>query len=151
MSAENRQKEIAVIGGGIIGISSAVHLLRQGQSVTLITEAGKVSGASGRSLSWLNSAADRTLEYHALRITGIDRYRTLYAQNEASHAWLRFDGGLFGAVKRQNRPPSPATPVSAPAAMRPSLPAAQRSTPLMNRSPAAPFLRRHCITLVKVG
>ncbi|MBF6638087.1 FAD-binding oxidoreductase [Rouxiella silvae] len=95
MSAENRQKEIAVIGGGIIGISSAVHLLRRGQSVTLITEAEKVSGASGRSLSWLNSAADRTLEYHALRMTGIDRYRTLYAQDNASHAWLRFDGGLF--------------------------------------------------------
>lgn len=101
MSVDNVMKSTVVMGGGIIGISSAVQLLRLGQRVTLVTEAELVSGASGRSLSWLNSAADRTLAYHALRMAGIDRYRTLFAQ-DPSRDWLRFDGGLYwGNDKRQ--------------------------------------------------
>ncbi|WP_369790621.1 NAD(P)/FAD-dependent oxidoreductase [Rouxiella sp. WC2420] len=100
MSLDNEKKSTVVLGGGIIGISTAVHLLRRGQQVTLITEAELVSGASGRSLSWLNSAADRTLEYHALRMAGIDRYRTLFAQ-DPSRDWLRFDGGLFWGENKQ--------------------------------------------------
>lgn len=33
-------KHVAVIGGGILGVSTAVHLLRQGASVTLLSEQG---------------------------------------------------------------------------------------------------------------
>lgn len=51
------------------------------------------NGASGRSLSWLNSARMRSEPYHRLRMAGIDRYRTLAAQNPDAE-WLRFDGGL---------------------------------------------------------
>jgi glycine/D-amino acid oxidase-like deaminating enzyme len=43
-------KHVAVIGGGILGVSTAVHLLRQGASVTLLTEQGLASEATGRSL-----------------------------------------------------------------------------------------------------
>ncbi|MDU2733491.1 MAG: FAD-dependent oxidoreductase, partial [Mixta calida] len=75
MSLQKNEKIVAVIGGGAIGVSSAVHLLRQGAQVVLITEAELCSGASGRSLSWLNSAGERAREYHALRMAGIDRYR----------------------------------------------------------------------------
>ncbi|MBL8927001.1 MAG: FAD-binding oxidoreductase, partial [Pseudonocardia sp.] len=59
----------------------------------LITDGTLTSGASGRSLSWLNSAAERSPAYHRLRMIGIDRYRTLSAALDAP--WLRFDGGLF--------------------------------------------------------
>ena len=97
MSLENTQKRVVVIGGGAIGVSSAVHLLRQGAQVTLVTEAALCSGASGRSLSWLNSAGERALEYHALRMAGIDRYRTLFARHP-NLPWLRFDGGLYWAA-----------------------------------------------------
>lgn len=100
MSMDNDKKSTVVLGGGIIGISSAVQLLRRGLQVTLITEAELVSGASGRSLSWLNSAADRTQEYHALRMAGIERYRTLFAQ-DPSRDWLRFDGGLYWGENKQ--------------------------------------------------
>ena len=100
MSLENKAKSAIVLGGGIIGVSSAVHLLRRGVDVTLITDAALVSGASGRSLSWLNSAADRTKEYHAIRMAGIDRYRTLFAQ-DPSREWLRFDGGLYWGKDKQ--------------------------------------------------
>lgn len=89
-------KRVIVIGGGIIGVSSAVHLLREGADVVLVTEAELASGASGRSLSWLNSAGERSTPYHELRMAGIDRYRTLFAA-DPSREWLRFEGGLHWA------------------------------------------------------
>jgi glycine/D-amino acid oxidase-like deaminating enzyme len=89
---------VAVLGGGILGVSSAVHLLRRGAAVTLVTESGLASEASGRSLSWLNSAGQRSTPYHDLRMTGIDRYRALFAANPDVD-WLRFDGGLHWAAE----------------------------------------------------
>lgn len=54
--------KIAVIGGGVIGVSCATHLAQAGAAVTLFTDTDWASGASGRSLSWLNaSAPGRTL------------------------------------------------------------------------------------------
>lgn len=91
---DNQKSQIAVLGGGIIGVSTAVQLLRRGANVTLITEGELASGASGRSLSWLNSAGTRSPEYHALRMAGIDRYRTLFAQGP-SREWLQFGGGVY--------------------------------------------------------
>jgi glycine/D-amino acid oxidase-like deaminating enzyme len=87
------QPKVAVIGGGILGVSSAYHLARRGAKVWLVTEGSLASGASGRSLSWLNAAGVRSEYYHQFRMIGIDRYRTLFA-HEPTLDWLRFDGGL---------------------------------------------------------
>ena len=87
------KKKVAVIGGGVIGVSIATHLLRAGAEVVLITESQPASGASSHSLSWLNSAGERSLAYHALRMAGIDRYRTLFS-HQPECEWLRFDGAL---------------------------------------------------------
>ena len=87
------QLRAAVIGGGAIGVSSAYHLARRGARVWLVTEGALASGASGRSLSWLNSAAVYSEHYHRLRMLGIDRYRTLFTRQPDCN-WLRFDGGL---------------------------------------------------------
>jgi glycine/D-amino acid oxidase-like deaminating enzyme len=84
---------IGVVGGGVLGVSTATHLARQGASVVLVSDGALTSRASGRSLSWLNSSGERRSEYHRLRIAGIDRYRTL-ATHHPDAAWLRFDGGL---------------------------------------------------------
>lgn len=84
---------VVIIGGGVFGVSTALHLVRQGSRVTLVTEGVLGSGASGRSLSWLNSARLRSPAYHSLRMVGIDRYRTLATQHPQA-PWLRFDGGL---------------------------------------------------------
>ena len=84
---------VVVLGGGIFGISTALQLVRLGAGVTVVTEGAPASGASGRSLSWLNSSRRRSLDYHYLRMAGIDRYRTLAARHPGA-AWLRFDGGL---------------------------------------------------------
>ncbi|NDL61773.1 NAD(P)/FAD-dependent oxidoreductase [Acerihabitans arboris] len=85
---------IAVIGGGVIGMSCALHLARAGLKVRLFTEKKLASGASGRSLSWLNASGPWPDEYYKLRMAGIDRYRTLYRNNPGVD-WLKFDGGIF--------------------------------------------------------
>jgi glycine/D-amino acid oxidase-like deaminating enzyme len=93
VNSSSSSLRVVVIGGGILGVSSAVHLARLGAHVTLVTEGAFASQASGRSLAWLNSARFRSAEYHRLRLIGIDRYRTLAAKYPAA-PWLRFDGGL---------------------------------------------------------
>jgi glycine/D-amino acid oxidase-like deaminating enzyme len=78
----------------VLGVSTATALAERGVAVTLVTDGPLASGASGRSLSWLNSFAERSPAYHRLRMIGIDRYRTLAAA-PPDVPWLRFDGGLF--------------------------------------------------------
>jgi glycine/D-amino acid oxidase-like deaminating enzyme len=85
--------KVAVVGGGVIGVSTAQQLARAGADVILVTEGALTSGASGRSLSWLNAAGIWREPYHRLRMAGIDRYRTLSAQQPGVR-WLRFAGGL---------------------------------------------------------
>ncbi|MCP2366909.1 glycine/D-amino acid oxidase-like deaminating enzyme [Agromyces flavus] len=89
---------VAVIGGGILGASTAAHLARAGARVTLLTAGTLADGASGRSIAWLNSSGDRSAEYHYLRLLALDRYRTWSAQHPESRAYLRFDGALKWAA-----------------------------------------------------
>lgn len=93
---------VVVIGGGVLGVSTAHQLARRGASVTLVSDTALASGASGRSLAWLNSAAARSAEYHQLRVLGIDRYRTLSARVPGLD-WLRFDGGLTWSAETSMR------------------------------------------------
>jgi glycine/D-amino acid oxidase-like deaminating enzyme len=93
---------VAVIGGGVLGVSTATRLTRRGADVVLVTADRLASGASGRSLSWLNSfGGQRSEAYHRLRILGIDRYRTFAARVPDSASYLRFDGGLTWATAEQ--------------------------------------------------
>ncbi|MER9227163.1 FAD-binding oxidoreductase [Mesorhizobium sp. M0664] len=94
MTASPKPRHVVVIGAGIFGISSALHLARLGLDVTLVNDGAPANGASGRSLSWLNSARRADTAYHRLRLAGIDRYRTLAATRPETESWLRFDGGL---------------------------------------------------------
>lgn len=90
---DNTISSAVIIGAGIFGVSTGVQLARRGIKVTILNDGPPANGASGRSLSWLNSARMRSEPYHRLRMAGIDRYRTLTAQNPGAE-WLRFDGGL---------------------------------------------------------
>jgi glycine/D-amino acid oxidase-like deaminating enzyme len=91
------QPRVVVVGGGVLGVSTAAHLVALGARVTLVTDGSLASGASGRSLSWLNSFGPRSAEYHRLRLLGLDRYRALRTEL-GSPPWLRFDGGLTWAA-----------------------------------------------------
>jgi glycine/D-amino acid oxidase-like deaminating enzyme len=88
---------VAVVGGGVLGVSTAAHLAQRGADVVLLTECGLASGASGRSLSWLNSAGPYPPEYCRLRLLGMERYRALAAR-AGSSARIAFDGGLTWAT-----------------------------------------------------
>lgn len=90
---KNSISSAVIIGAGIFGVSTAVQLARRGIQVTIVNDGPAANGASGRSLSWLNSARMRSRAYHDLRMAGIDRYRTLAARLPDAE-WLRFDGGL---------------------------------------------------------
>jgi glycine/D-amino acid oxidase-like deaminating enzyme len=104
MPAETPSK-VVVVGGGILGVSTAWQLAESGAEVTLVTEGRLADGASGRSLSWLNSAGERSAAYHGLRMLGIDRYRSFLSRNDAS-PYLRFDGGLTWARDGQTLAPT---------------------------------------------
>jgi glycine/D-amino acid oxidase-like deaminating enzyme len=101
MSSSGRLK-VAVVGGGVVGVSTAQQLARAGADVVLLTEGELASNASGRSLSWLNSSGMRSEPYHRLRMAGIDRYRTLSAQHPDVN-WLHFDGSLIWYGEHQGQ------------------------------------------------
>ncbi|RWX80962.1 FAD-binding oxidoreductase [Neorhizobium lilium] len=90
---ENKVNTVVIIGAGIFGVSTAVQLARKGVKVTLLNDGPVANGASGRSLSWLNSSRMRSDAYHRLRMAGIDRYRSLAARI-GQVDWLSFKGGL---------------------------------------------------------
>jgi glycine/D-amino acid oxidase-like deaminating enzyme len=91
--SKSKTSSVVIIGGGIFGTSTAVQLVRRGVTVTLINDGPVANGASGRSLSWLNSSRMRSDAYHRLRMAGIDRYRTL-SERYPGAEWLSFKGGL---------------------------------------------------------
>ena len=93
MASSSSVATVVVVGGGIFGVSTAVHLARRGIATTLVNDGPLACGASGRSLAWLNSSRKRSPDYQQLRMIGIDRYRTLFAKYPTAD-WLRFDGGL---------------------------------------------------------
>jgi glycine/D-amino acid oxidase-like deaminating enzyme len=91
------QPPVAVVGGGILGVSTAWHLARRGARVTLLSAGRLADGASGRSLAWLNSWGDRSPAYHDLRMRALDRYRAFARHVPEAAAYLRLDGGLTWA------------------------------------------------------
>jgi glycine/D-amino acid oxidase-like deaminating enzyme len=65
-----------------------------------VTDGSLASGASGRSLSWLNSYGRHSEAYHRLRLLGLDRYRTFSSSVDAG-SYLKFNGGLTWAAPGQ--------------------------------------------------
>jgi glycine/D-amino acid oxidase-like deaminating enzyme len=94
MSSTAPAKHVIVVGGGILGASTCMHLARGGAQVTLVTAGPLANGASGRSIAWLNSSGARSAEYHYLRMLAIDRYRTWSVLHPESRGYIRFDGAL---------------------------------------------------------
>ncbi|WP_405218565.1 NAD(P)/FAD-dependent oxidoreductase [Agrococcus sp. Ld7] len=96
--ALSQLSHVVVLGGGILGASTAAHLARSGVQTTLVTAGAIADGASSRSIAWLNSSGARSGAYHYLRLIALDRYRTWAARHPESTSYLRFDGALKWAA-----------------------------------------------------
>src|SRR5436190_19380866 len=59
--SEKLEVEVAIIGGGIAGLSVAYQLVREGRSVALLEDGAIGSGETGRTTAHLSSALDDRL------------------------------------------------------------------------------------------
>jgi len=100
---------IIVAGAGIIGASITYHLARRGARVTLVDSQHPGSGATGRSMGWINATfSKRPRAYFHLNQAGIAAWRrmedelpvTLKVQWGGSVAW--FPSGADADALRDN-------------------------------------------------
>lgn len=82
-----------VVGGGILGVSTAWRLAEAGHKTTLIESAEMGGTATRASFSWLNSGRKSPLPYHRLNVAGMNHYRRLQVEMD-SPRWLHFDGRI---------------------------------------------------------
>jgi glycine/D-amino acid oxidase-like deaminating enzyme len=74
--ASPRPRHVAVVGGGILGASIAMHLARAGTRVTLLERTAPASGATSKSFAWINPWTSDA-RYRALRLAGVAAWREL--------------------------------------------------------------------------
>lgn len=84
---------VIVVGGGILGISTAWRLAEAGQD-TIVLEAGDIGGgATHASFAWINSSRKSPHPYHRLNVAGMNHYRRLQVELDDPR-WLHFDGRI---------------------------------------------------------
>lgn len=66
--------DVAVVGGGIIGASTAYRLGQSGLRVLVLEANAVASGTSDNSFAWLNSVSKRPDAYHRLNAAGLADY-----------------------------------------------------------------------------
>ena len=71
-------ERIVVAGAGIIGVSIAYHLAKRGARVIVLDAAAPGSGATGKSLGWINATfSKRPRAYFDLNVSGIAEWHRL--------------------------------------------------------------------------
>lgn len=99
-----------VIGGGIIGASTAFRLAQAGAEVTLL-EAGRLAGGtSGTSFAWMNSNNKAPIAYHRLNSGGMAEHVAL-AEELGRASWLHVDGNVIWAGRADSASNEPDVPV----------------------------------------
>jgi glycine/D-amino acid oxidase-like deaminating enzyme len=66
-----------VLGAGISGLATARELARRGAQVTVLDTAPRGTGASDRSLAWLNAFGETLPDYHRFRVESIALHAAL--------------------------------------------------------------------------
>lgn len=74
-------RDVVIVGGGIIGCTTAHFLARAGLRVTLLEKGALAQGTTGNSFAWANATtktADET--YHRLNAAGVAGYKAMAAE-----------------------------------------------------------------------
>jgi len=80
-----------IVGGGILGVSTAWRLAEAGVDVTLVEADRLGNGASHASFAWINASKKPPFPYHQLNVAGMNYYRRLQSELDQPR-WLHFDG-----------------------------------------------------------
>ncbi|MFJ9893502.1 NAD(P)/FAD-dependent oxidoreductase [Streptomyces sp. NPDC091280] len=98
---ENPHVKVVVIGAGVIGLSVATELARQGARVTVVEQDAPGTGTSATSYAWVNSNNKEPREYYELNLAGLEAHHRL-AQT-AGGQWLRTGGHIEVATDTAHR------------------------------------------------
>jgi len=70
--------DVAIIGGGIIGVTAAYYLAKRGKSVVLLEQNQLAQGTTGNSFAWINASSKAAEgKYHHLNAQGLAGYNEL--------------------------------------------------------------------------
>jgi len=87
--------DVAVVGGGIVGVTTAFYLARRGARVALLERGRIAGGTTCRSFAWINATskvADKA--YHRLNARGCVLYKELAGEFGADELGLHHTGML---------------------------------------------------------
>ena len=87
---------IGIIGGGIVGAAIAMQCARAGAQVTLMEKTAPASGATSKSLAWINAFMDDPY-YMRMRLDGLRRWQLLDRQLRLGIVW----GGYVGFTDQE--------------------------------------------------
>lgn len=89
---------VAVVGGGVIGLSVAKCLAERGAQVSLFEKSSIGSGTSATTFAWVNSNGKNPHSYHELNCAGMREHVSLQATSTSSTRWLEPAGTYEWAV-----------------------------------------------------
>jgi D-hydroxyproline dehydrogenase subunit beta len=85
---QNTGPRIAIIGGGVIGLSVARAASLLGARVTVFEQAHLGAGTSSTTFAWINSNGKNPASYHRLNCAGMDEHRLLQRDCRTDARWL---------------------------------------------------------------
>lgn len=80
----SRDRNVLVVGAGIVGASIAYHLARRGAAVTVIDRGQPAGEATAKSFAWINASYGNAEPYFRLRVLSMQEYRRLERELEGA-------------------------------------------------------------------
>lgn len=95
MTSKPTTHDIAIVGGGIIGVTAGRWLAERGLKVCLVEQGKLASGTSGANFSWVNASQKTSdADYHHLNALGVRLYAKLGEEFGSDAIGLRGSGSI---------------------------------------------------------